>query len=131
MEKIIAACGNDCSLCPRYMPKTDGELTQTAQLWHRLGLRDHVVSNEEIQCFGCTPHNWCRYKIVACAVDRKIENCGRCTAYPCPQIMAAFEQTRMWEASYKLYGTEQEYDILCRAFCEKEENLNAQALLMK
>jgi len=57
-EKIIAACGNDCSLCPRYnkvpFVKSDEELSHTAELWYKIGYRDHVVSNEEISCQGCT-----------------------------------------------------------------------------
>ena len=36
MEKIIAACGNDCAACPRYVghpyEKTDEELHHTAEL---------------------------------------------------------------------------------------------------
>ena len=51
-EKIIAACGNDCAACPRYTAypyeKTDEELHHTAELWMRIGYRDHVVTNEEI-----------------------------------------------------------------------------------
>ena len=37
MNKIIAACGNDCAACPRYVAhpyeKTDEELKHTAELW--------------------------------------------------------------------------------------------------
>ena len=50
--QIIAACGNDCAACPRYTAspyeKTGDELTHTAQLWMKIGYRDHVVSSEEI-----------------------------------------------------------------------------------
>ena len=39
--KEIAACGNDCSACPRYTAhpyeKTVEELTHTAELWMRIG----------------------------------------------------------------------------------------------
>ena len=37
IEKIIAACGNDCAACPRYVgypyEKTGEELRHTAELW--------------------------------------------------------------------------------------------------
>lgn len=50
-EKIIAACGNDCAVCPRYnvppYTKTAEELHHTAELWYKIGYRDHVVTNEE------------------------------------------------------------------------------------
>ena len=54
MQKIIAACGNDCSACPRYVAppyeKSDEELKYTAELWLEIGYRDRLVSNEEIPC---------------------------------------------------------------------------------
>ena len=41
MKKIIAACGNDCAACPRYVAhpyeKTDEELRHTAELWMKIG----------------------------------------------------------------------------------------------
>ena len=68
MQKIIAACGNDCSACPRYVAppyeKSDEELKYTAELWLEIGYRDRLVSNEEISCIGCRPENWCRYLVV-------------------------------------------------------------------
>lgn len=50
-ERIMVACGNDCSVCPRYIKepyvKTETELAHTAELWYKIGYRDHVVTNEE------------------------------------------------------------------------------------
>ena len=73
MEKIIAACGNDCTACPRYVKhpyeKTADELRTTAELWMRIGYRDHIVTNGEISCMGCTPENRCRYRIIKCCAD--------------------------------------------------------------
>ena len=47
MQKIIAACGNDCSACPRYVAppyeKSDEELKYTAELWLEIGYRDRLV----------------------------------------------------------------------------------------
>jgi hypothetical protein len=48
MKQKIAACGNDCSFCPRMLPKTAAELTATAKLWHKIGYRDQVVSNDNV-----------------------------------------------------------------------------------
>ena len=40
-ERIMAACGNDCSACPRYIKepyvKTEAELVHTAELWYKIG----------------------------------------------------------------------------------------------
>lgn len=45
-NKIIATCGIDCSACPRYTKepyiKSDKELKHTAQLWFKIGYRDHM-----------------------------------------------------------------------------------------
>lgn len=124
MKKIIAACGNDCSVCPRYMPKIDIELTKTAQLWHQIGYRDKVVSNNEIQCFGCTIDNWCRYKIVECTKKHKIENCDQCQNYPCDKINDTFEHTMIFQPNCKLQCSVEEYEIMRKAFFEKKKNLD-------
>lgn len=93
-KRIIAACGNDCSACPRYVAhsfeKSEEELEHTADLWMRIGYRDHVVAIHEISCSGCKPENWCRYRVVRC--------CEVCT--------------------------EDEYERLKKAFFEKEKNLS-------
>ena len=78
MQKIIAACGNDCSACPRYVAppyeKSDEELKYTAELWLEIGYRDRLVSNEEISCIGCRPENWCRYLVVKCCEDKNVRS---------------------------------------------------------
>ena len=86
MSRIIAACGNDCSACPRYVAhpyeKTEEELRHTAELWMKIGYRDHIVTNEEISCRGCKPENWCRYHVIRCCGDRNIDNCSQCESIP-------------------------------------------------
>jgi len=126
-EKIIAACGNDCSLCPRYnkepFAKSDEELSRTAELWYKIGYRDHIVSNDEISCQGCTEDNWCRYNVVKCVHEKNIVNCGQCNDYPCANIKECFAVTSSFELQCKEACTEEEYEIMKRAFFEKEQNL--------
>lgn len=124
MERIIAACGNDCSKCPRHLPKTEKELKETAELWFKIGYRDKVVSNDEIACEGCTKDNWCRYKIINCTSERGIENCGKCRSYPCEVIKEAFKVTMEFEPSVKSACSDEEYEMMKEAFFEKEKNLN-------
>ena len=50
--------------------KTETELRHTAELWMKIGYRDHIVTNEEIACTGCKPENWCRYQVVKCCPAR-------------------------------------------------------------
>lgn len=128
-ERIIAACGNDCSVCPRYVAhpyeKTEEELHHTAELWMRIGYRDHLVSNEEISCTGCKPENWCRYNVVKCCQEKGISTCSECSEYPCDNIKECFEVTMSFEPMCRKMCTDEEYEIMKKAFFEKEKNLNA------
>ena len=48
----IASCGNDCNECPRYIATQSGDkeqLKEVAVLWRRVGYRDKIVSQEEIE----------------------------------------------------------------------------------
>lgn len=126
-DKLISACGNDCSACPRYVKepyqKTDEELNHTAELWFKIGYRDHIAGNEEISCYGCKADNWCRYKIIKCVNENHIKNCGQCRQYPCGNIKKCFEVTKSFEPFCKNVCTAEEYKILKRAFFEKKQNL--------
>ncbi len=129
-QRVIAACGNDCSACPRYVThpyeKTEDELHHTADLWMRIGYRDHVVTNQEIACTGCKPENWCRYQVVKCCEERGIQTCAECAAYPCENMKECFAVTRSFEPRCREACTEEEYKQLKKAFFEKEKNLNRQ-----
>ena len=128
MEKIIAACGNDCSACPRYVKhpyeKTEAELRHTADLWMKIGYRNHVVSNEEISCTGCKPENWCRYHVAKCCNEHGIGTCGECREYPCERIQECFAVTKSFEQKCREACTEAEFRQLEQAFFEKETNLS-------
>ena len=95
-KRIIAACGNDCSACPRYVAhpfeKSEEELQHTADLWMRIGYRDHIAAIHEISCSGCKPENWCRYRVVRCCEERGIKTCAECREYPCENITECFEE---------------------------------------
>lgn len=128
MTKIIAACGNDCSVCPRYtappFEKSAEELHKTALLWHKIGYRDTVVSNEEIACHGCTPENWCRYKVVKCCTAKGIKTCAECSDYPCDNMKECFTVTASFEPKCREVCTAEEYERLKTAFFEKQKNLD-------
>ena len=125
--KILAACGNDCSVCPRYTAppyeKTGEELQHTAELWMKIGYRDHVVTNDEIACSGCRPENRCRYRVIKCCAEKGIKTCAACPAYPCETMRECFAVTRSFEPKCREVCSDAEYEILKRAFFEKEQNL--------
>lgn len=127
MEKIIAACGNNCAACPRYVAhpyeKTKEELRYTAELWMKIGYRDRIVSEEEISCTGCKPENWCRYHVVKCCRDKGIMTCASCHDYPCSNMRECFDITASFESICRECCTDEEYQKLQRAFFEKKQNL--------
>ena len=126
-SKIIAACGNNCTACPRYnvhpCEKTETELHHTAELWMKIGYRDHIVFNEEIACTGCSPENWCRYHVVKCCTEKGIPTCSSCSLYPCERMQECFAVTKSFEPKCREACTEEEYAQLKRAFFEKKQNL--------
>lgn len=124
MEKIISACGNNCSLCPRHLPKTDDELIHTAELWYKTGYRDHIVTNDEISCSGCNADNWCRYNVIQCTNEKNINNCGECENYLCENIKECFRVTESFVPSCKKICTDTEFEIMKKAFFEKKKNLD-------
>ena len=127
VNRILAACGNDCSACPRYVAhpyeKSEEELRHTAELWMKIGYRDHVVTNDEISCTGCKPENWCRYHVITCCEEKGIKNCASCPDYPCETIKECFEVTRFFEPKCRQVCSDTDYTILKKAFFEKEQNL--------
>ncbi len=121
---ILAACGNDCGVCPRYTAKTDAALRTTAEVWCEVGWRDHVVENAQIACNGCTPANNCRYRIARCAAEKGVQTCGECAAYPCPAVEEMFQKTAGYAAHCAQVLDGETYAVLHRAFFEKRENLD-------
>lgn len=122
MEKITL-CGDNCLECPRYLAKTDVELKKAAELWYRVGWRDKIVSNSEIQCFGCSSHKNCTYQLVECIKEKKIEKCNQCSQFPCIKIKDMLKRSKIYEEKCREVCTEEEYQRLKKSFFEKEENL--------
>ncbi len=123
MEEIITLCGDNCLYCPRYLAKSEKELEDTAKLWYKVGWRDHIVSNEEIACGGCSSHKQCTYKLVDCIKNNKVEKCNQCKEYPCDKIISMLDRSKQYRIRCMEICTDEEYQILLKAFFEKAENL--------
>jgi hypothetical protein len=123
---ILAACGNDCNACPRYLATRSGDrdkLYRVARLWNRIGYRERVVSPEEIACHGCASSNWCRYGIRQCAIQRGVNDCGECNEFLCRNIVDTIEKTLTFERRVKESCSDDEFELLHKAFFLKRENL--------
>ena len=125
-DKILAPCGDRCDLCPRFIATTAGNeesLTKVAELWYRAGWRDRAVSAEEISCRGCGPDSVCRYGIRQCALVKGHANCGKCSEYPCVNLLDAFRRSAEFEEQCRARCSGDEYSRLRKAFFEKRKNL--------
>lgn len=116
-------CGDNCLCCPRYLAKTDEALQKAAELWHKVGWRDHVVSNEEIKCTGCSSHKQCAYQLVDCIKEHEVDKCNQCPDYPCEKICSMLRRSDLYKAKCLDVCIEEEYRLLESAFFRKEENL--------
>lgn len=123
MDEKITLCGDNCLACPRYLARTADELQAVAQLWHKVGWRDCVVSNEEIACAGCSSHKTCTYGLVECIRRHGVEKCNQCSEFPCGKINAMLERSATNQQKCREVCTAQEYAMLEKAFFSKEDNL--------
>lgn len=123
MEEKITLCGDNCMECPRYHAHSMEELQRVAELWYRMGWRDHVVSEEEIKCDGCSSHKQCTYQLVECTKDHKVEKCNQCREFPCEKIESMLRRSGEYQERCKVVCSQAEYEMLEKAFFEKENNL--------
>ena len=125
---LFGACGDDCSLCPRYKATLNNdrsELERVRELWVLFGWRKPDASLEELKCTGCRTSKKCAYQeLRSCAFNKGHDNCGLCRDYPCKLVNAAFEKTEHVFRSLKGLCTEEEMDSLTKAFRYKKSNLD-------
>lgn len=124
----IGFCGDNCSLCPRYLAtksEDKDKLIEVAALWIRAGWRDEVVAPDQMECYGCASIKWCRYDhIRTCAQEKGIQNCGECKEYPCDEILQVFKKTDSYAKRCKTTCSEKDYKILNEAFFRKRDTLD-------
>lgn len=124
----LGVCGDDCSLCPRYLATRSYDIEQlkkVASLWYRAGFRDNLVQAEEIACYGCKSAKECAFEdLKNCAKDRKINNCGLCQDYPCRAIKKVFGQIKTVSEECRIKCSDAEFQQLQNAFFLKKERLD-------
>lgn len=125
---MIGLCGDNCSLCPRYLATQSGsawELEKVKSLWVRLGLRDWTFPAQDLACRGCSPENERAYReLRACAHEKGVDNCGLCHEYPCGLIQSAFDKSEKLHSHAIRVCTSKELAVLKDAFFSKRQNLD-------
>jgi hypothetical protein len=126
MNKKISICGDVCSECPRYKATMADDITaleRVAELWHRTGLRDRVVSSDEIKCTGCSKQKPCAHGVNNCEHLGEKENCGECDFFPCEKIEMVFKKTDDFNKNCQAKCTQGELEELSRSFMIKRQLL--------
>ena len=122
---MMGKCGDNCIYCPRYTATQKGgitELEKVKELWVRLGLRVPDFPVQDMACHGCKPENDCAYvELCTCVNTKGHENCGLCIEYPCKLINIAFEKTDKLKVHAEIVCTQEEMDLLDKAFFSKKE----------
>lgn len=119
----ITLCGDDCLQCPRYLAKSPEEKNKVAELWHRIGWREKIVSAEEIICDGCSSHRQCTYNLVECVKKNGVEKCNQCLRFPCEKISEMLRRSFEYKKKCEEVCSEEEFAMLEKSFFRKEENL--------
>ncbi len=92
MEKLIGACGINCSECQTYIAtiKDDNEYREknAQRMREQFNIKVEAADINCVGCFGDGPHiGYCSVcKIRTCVAHRQIENCAYCQDYPCNDI---------------------------------------------
>ena len=123
----LGFCGDDCNYCPRYIATRSGDverLKEVAALWKIIGWRDTIVSPEEMTCRGCSSVNRCTLGIRECALEKGIENCGKCNDYPCEKILKIFKENNLLADNCKELLSEKDNECFQKAFFDKKERLD-------
>ena len=94
-----------------------------AELWHRVGWRERIVSNEEIACDGCSSHKQCTYGLVDCTREHGVEKCNQCALFPCGKIQDMLERSKRYHARCREVCSPEELAALEKSFFDKENNL--------
>lgn len=123
IKEKITLCGDNCLECPRYNAKTEEKLRRVAELYFRVGWRDSIVSNDDICCTGCSSHKICTYNLVDCIKVHNVEKCNQCINFPCEKINAMLERSAQYQKKCQELCSDEEYQMLKKAFFEKENNL--------
>ena len=93
MEKLIAACGIDCSECEARIATVESDNEKRAEVAEKWSKQyDANLTADSINCMGCMEPgvhfghcNECEYR--SCVSSKGLKNCAECADYPCEIII--------------------------------------------
>ena len=123
----LSFCGDDCNYCPRYLATQSGNeehLKEVAAFWQMIGWRDNEESLEKISCHGCSTVKTCGLGIKDCVIEKGVDNCGKCSEYPCRKLLKIFKNNEKEAVICKDRLSVTDYKLFQRAFFSKKERLD-------
>jgi len=99
MDKMIAFCGLNCTVCPAFIATKENsneKRKETAKAW---STPEYTLKPEDINCDGCSTRSGRMISFVKacdirnCGMERKVENCALCTDYPCEKLEKSHERS--------------------------------------
>lgn len=101
MEKMIAYCGINCSICPTFLAtqnNDDNLRQQVIEMYKKLLKID--LKLEDVNCDGCNSNGRLSYyckmcRISKCAKKNNYENCAHCEKYVCKKLEGIFSFSKV------------------------------------
>ena len=103
MGRKVAYCGIDCTTCEEHQATVDGAPIDRVELLEYWRQEYPDSTMDSVTCYGCREHGTrlfflCKKcEIRRCAMEKKVETCADCDAYPCPKLehhLALFPEAR-------------------------------------
>lgn len=123
----LGYCGDDCNYCPRYLATQSGNeerLKELAEMWRMIGWRNTIEPPEKIPCHGCATVKICELNIKECVIKKGIDNCGKCSDYPCEKLARILENNKREAVICRKRLSEADYDLFQKVFFTKKERLD-------
>lgn len=65
----------------------------------------------------------CTYHLVECTKEHNVERRNKCEEFPCEKMSGMLERSKAYRKRCKEICADEEYDMLKKAFFDKENNL--------
>jgi hypothetical protein len=95
-REMLGCCGLNCAECGAYLATQANDAKKAAEVAKEWAATFHVeVEVENVWCDGCTwPGKKCAHcaecEMRACAMGKKVENCGKCPEFDGCKTIGAF-----------------------------------------
>jgi hypothetical protein len=98
MDRILGACGLECSACPAYVATQANDAAKIEEIARRWSAQFGAdIRAENVWCDGCLTDgerkcgHCAECEIRSCVMGRGFATCAECGDYPCDKIKGFFE----------------------------------------